>query len=425
VTQPIFAPQRTGLVPSPSITPLWWERPGLYFDDQRLVFAGRPVEALVAEYGAPATFYDRARIVENVTRLNDAFARTGQPHQTYYAVKSNRFGPVLGAIRATRVCGIDCCSPGEVRLALAAGFAPEMISFTGSAVSEEDVAAIGALPVRINVDSISMMHKVGRQFPGRRVGVRVNPQIGVGLSTQLTYAGTRPSKFGIYADRFDEALSVAASYGLTVEGVHMHVGSGWLARGLETFLRAVERLADFACQLPDLAYINVGGGIGVPHSKTDEPVDLDVYAGAIVSVVRRRLNDQIEICCEPGDYIINDCAVMAARVTMVEEKGGRLFCGLNAGFNSNPQAAHYGFVQELVHATRGPAPCDAESYLVVGNINEVIDNFHEDARLPTVREGDVLVMLNAGGYGSSMASQHCMREVAKDVMLSGGGVVRQ
>lgn len=381
------------------------------------MFAGRRVADLVAEYGAPLALYDRQQVQANVHRLADAFARTGQPHQVHYAVKSNRFGPILGAILETGRCGIDCCSPNEVRLALASGFAPEKISFTGSSVSDEDVEAIGHLPIRINVDSISMMHKIGRRFPGRRVGIRVNPQVGVGLSSQLTYAGGRPSKFGIYADRFQEALRVARYYDLVVEGVHMHVGSGWLARGLETFLRAVDRLADFAEELDHVTYVNVGGGIGVEHSAADEPVDLDLYAGGIVEVIRERLGDHVQVCCEPGDYIVNNAGILAAKVSMVEDKGGTLFVGLNVGFNSNPQAAHYGFVQELVHATAGPAPHDARSHFVVGNINEVIDNFHEDARLPDVQEDDVLVVLNAGGYGSSMASNHCMREVARDLML--------
>jgi diaminopimelate decarboxylase len=237
------------------------------------------------------------------------------------------------------------------------------------------------------------------------------------MSSALTYAGHRPSKFGIYADRFDEARRLADSYGLIVDGVHMHVGSGWLARGLETFSRAVTRLTDFAATLPDLAYVNVGGGIGVPHETGDEPVDLALYASTVALVVRERLGDHVEICCEPGDYIVNDAGILAAEVTMVEEKGGALFVGLNVGFNSNPQAAHYGFHQEIVHASRGPAGPNAKRHCVVGNINEVIDNFHEDAPLPEVHEGDVLVMLNAGGYGASMVSDHCMREVARDVFV--------
>jgi diaminopimelate decarboxylase len=389
----------------------------MHYVGSDLYFAGRSVAALVEEHGAPLALYDRQRVLANVHRLADAFARTGHPHQVYYAIKSNRFAPLLDAVRSTGRCGIDCCSPNEVKLALASGFAPEMISFTGSSVSEDDVAAIGHLPIRMNVDSISMMHKVGRLFPGRRIGIRVNPQIGVGLSSALTYAGGRPSKFGIYGDRFQEALDIAASYGLIVEGVHMHVGSGWLARGLETFLRAVDRLADFAEELPALTYVNVGGGIGVQHCAEDDPVDLDLYAGSIVSVVSERLGGHVQVCCEPGDYIVNDTAILAARVTMVEEKGGTHFVGLNVGFNSNPQAAHYGFTQELVHATRGPADDSSPTWFVVGNINEVIDNFHENARLPSVEEGDIVVMLNAGGYGSSMASNHCLRDVARDLIL--------
>jgi diaminopimelate decarboxylase len=412
-----FLDGRTAFVEVPETAQPWWTRERLKYEGDDLYFAGHRVADVVAAHGAPLTLYDRQRIVENIDRVTGAFARVGQQHQLYFAIKSNRFAPLLAAIRSTGKCGIDCCSPNEVKLALASGFAPEKISFTGSSISEEDVKAVGHLPIRINVDSISMMHKVGRNFPGRSIGIRVNPQIGVGLSTQLTYAGSKPSKFGIYADRFEEALEVARSYGLKVQGVHMHVGSGWLARGMVTFLRAVERLADFAEQLDEVVYVNVGGGIGVAHSADDQPVDLDLYARAISQVVRRRLGQHVEVCCEPGDYLVNDSAILCAKVTMVEEKGGTNFVGLNVGFNSNPQAAHYGFVQELTHATRGPSSPDHPTHLVVGNINEVIDNFHENAHLPNVQEGDVVVMLNAGGYGSSMASQHCLRETARDMML--------
>jgi diaminopimelate decarboxylase len=417
VQHTLFDAPPIGIQPNSVGESQWWERDRLRFVGNRLQFAGHWVDELVAEHGAPLTLYDRQRLIGNVNRLADALERTGQPSQLYYATKANRFGPLLGALRSTGRVGIDCCSPGEVNVALAAGFAPEKISFTGSSISEEDVEAIGHLPIRINVDSISMMHKVGRAFPGRRVGIRVNPQVGVGMSAQLTYAGARPTKFGIYADRFQEALDVAASYGLIVEGVHMHVGSGWLARGLETFMKAVNRIADFAEKLDDVRYVNVGGGIGVPHCADDEPVPLDVYASGIAAVIRRRLGAHVQICCEPGDYLVNDTAIMAACVTMVEDKGGTTFVGLNVGFNSNPQVAHYGFTHELLHATRGPAPEDADTYYVVGNINEVIDNFDEEARLPHVEEGDVLVMLNAGGYGSSMASNHCMRGLAREIML--------
>ncbi len=39
--------------------------------------------------------------------------------------------------------------------------------------------------------------------------------------------------------------------------------------------------------------------------------------------------------------------------------------------------------------------------------------------LPRVAEGDLLAFLPAGAYGSSMASDHCLRGFAKEVVLEG------
>jgi diaminopimelate decarboxylase len=55
---------------------------------------------------------------------------------------------------------------------------------------------------------------------------------------------------------------------------------------------------------------------------------------------------------------------------------------------------------------------------VAGHINEAGDLFAENHPLPEVREGDVLAILNAGGYGASMASHHCARPPAKEIVVS-------
>jgi len=54
---------------------------------------------------------------------------------------------------------------------------------------------------------------------------------------------------------------------------------------------------------------------------------------------------------------------------------------------------------------------------VVGNINEALDVWYEDALLPDMQEEAHLVLINAGGYSSSMASNHCMRGEFKEVLL--------
>jgi diaminopimelate decarboxylase len=44
--------------------------------------------------------------------------------------------------------------------------------------------------------------------------------------------------------------------------------------------------------------------------------------------------------------------------------------------------------------------------------------FAEDYPMPPVREGDVVALLNAGGYHQAMASTHCLRPVAEALYLS-------
>ena len=84
--------------------------------------------------------------------------------------------------------------------------------------------------------------------------------------------------------------------------------------------------------------------------------------------------------------------------------------------NTNVSAAHYGLPIEVVHVARPLDPPKLE-YSIAGNINEANDIFVEDVLLPEVREGDLLALLPAGAYGSSMASDHCLRGFADEVAV--------
>jgi diaminopimelate decarboxylase len=82
----------------------------------------------------------------------------------------------------------------------------------------------------------------------------------------------------------------------------------------------------------------------------------------------------------------------------------------------NGYAAHYGIPHEIIHVGRPLAPA-VLPYDVAGNINEAIDVFARNTALPEVREGDLLALLPADAYGSSMASEHCLRPLAGEVII--------
>jgi diaminopimelate decarboxylase len=397
----------------------WWVRPGLDIEDGRLRIAGHDAETLAREMGTPAFVYDLDRFAENVRRLGDAFGRAGMPVRQRFALKANREPEVLAALRALGgpgepgAIGIDACSPGEVVHALEHGWRPEEISFTGTNVSERDLDVLLARRVHLNLDAVSQVERVGRRAAevpaGRRIGLRVNPGAGAGYHDGLAYSGDRPTKFGIYADRLDEALDVAGRHGLTVDTVHVHAGSGWLGGDLPAFERALVACAAMTRHLIDrgcpIEEVNVGGGLGVPARADERPIDADVYAATIA----RHLGPLgVVVGSEPGDYIAKDTAILLGEVVTVEERGGTTFVGLDLGWNVNTAYFIYRFAQEIVVCRAADAPPTA-NVTVAGHINEGGDVFAEDYPMGPVREGDIVAILNAGGYHQAMASTHCLR----------------
>jgi diaminopimelate decarboxylase len=54
---------------------------------------------------------------------------------------------------------------------------------------------------------------------------------------------------------------------------------------------------------------------------------------------------------------------------------------------------------------------------VAGHINEGIDLWAKQRALPRLVEGDLIAFYPAGAYGSSMASDHCLRGRCAEVMV--------
>jgi diaminopimelate decarboxylase len=418
VTSPAAATSPVAIAP-------WWVRRGLDIDaDGRLRIAGVDPENLARERGTPLFVYDRARFAECARRIQAAFARTGVPFRLRFALKANPLPEVLqvfrglGAPGTPESVGIDACSPGEVLRALECGWEPAEISYTGTNLSERDLDVVLAHGVHCNLDALSQIERYGRRAPGTRIGIRIDPGTGAGYNEHLEYSGAaRPTKFGIGLERLDEALALAAAYGLAIDTVHFHAGSGWLGDGLAAFERAlpaaVEAVERTRAGRHEVVEVNVGGGLGMPARSDEQPIDLDAYA----AVVARHLGPLgVTIAAEPGDHLSKDAAVLLGEVVTIETRRGVTFVGLDIGWNVTCAYFIYGFAQELV-LCRDAGAARTEVVTVAGHINEASDVFAEDYAMPPVREGDMVALLNAGGYLQAMSSTHCLRPMGEAVFL--------
>lgn len=400
----------------------WWQREDLSYQEGDLKLLGQSIEAIARSAGGPTYLYSAERLGENFNRLRAALDGIPPPSRILYAMKSNRYLPVLTELRHRGIDGIDVCSPAELRLARQAGFREEQISFTGTSVSNSDLDILAQHPgIWINCDSISTLRRLGERCPGRKIGLRVNTQAGVGYrqNQQLRYSGKNITKFGIYMDHMEEALDVASRYHLQIAGLHFHSGCGFLNDQLVNVRKVLESALRFADMVEGLEHLNLGGGLGIPLVEDDDPLDLAAWSNVVADTLQGR---DVAIWVEPGDYLVKDTGVLVLEVNTVEVKKGRRFVGVNGGFNIHIEPAFYKLpLHPVLCKFREDEVSDDDdgACVIAGNINEALDIFAESAFLRGVREGDYIAFLNAGGYGSAMSSNHCMRGQFCEYLITG------
>lgn len=395
----------------------WWQRADLCYQREQLFFAGHRVQDLADQFGTPSFVYSTSRIQENLARLHTALtaANLAGQYSLHYAMKANRFAPLLTFLKQTGLCGIDACSPGEVEHAVSCGFAPKDISFTASSLSAQDLAVLARYDgIFMDCDSLHAIHSWGQLKPRTKIGLRVNPAMGIGRAAndKLHYAGDVTTKFGIYQEQFAEALEIAKSYGLQVSKIHFHTGCGYLTPQLEQLERIIVHCFWFVDKAGQVERVNIGGGLGVPHVAEDQPLALEQWA----AVLHRQFGARgLRVEIEPGDYLVKDAGLLLLGKTFVERKKNTVFVGVDAGFNIGPEPAYYNLPFQPVPLHYDDSTCAAMS--VVGNINEALDVWYEQAWLPDLAGHRHLALINAGAYSSAMASNHCMRGQFKEFLL--------
>src|SRR6202795_3005602 len=101
-----------------------------------------------------------------------AFAKALPDSRVFYAVKANPAPDLLKLLAGLGSC-FDTASVAEIEMVLAAGAAPERISFGNTIKKERDIARAYALGVRLfAVDRKAEVDKVARGAPGAKVFCR-------------------------------------------------------------------------------------------------------------------------------------------------------------------------------------------------------------------------------------------------------------
>ena len=378
---------------------------------------------LAEQHDTPLYIYSESKIHLNVKKLRDAFNKHYPKIRILYACKANTNVNILRILRNECV-EIDAVSPGEVYMALKAGFKPDEILFTGTSVSEVEMSYLMKEGVRMNIDSLSQLEKLLTHTVPKVISLRVNPEVGAGHHEHVITAGP-DVKFGIWEGQALEGYKMALGAGVPRFGIQMHIGSGIM--DVNHYVKAVGRLLEIAQHVAESVgivfdFIDIGGGIGVPYRPEEPEIDLDLFSETLFGFIKEKLVEynlgEPEIWVEPGRYLVAESGVILTRVTTLKSTPGKTFVGVDAGFNTLIRPAMYGSYHHIINASGLNNP--VKTYDVYGPLCESGDIFARGREIQEIEEGDLLAIMNAGAYGFSMASNYNTRLRPAEVLVFAG-----
>lgn len=398
-----------------------------HYRDGALCAEDVPLTKLAEQVGTPFYCYSTATLARHYQVFAAAVPKDSL---IAFSVKANGNQAVLKTL-ARLGAGADVVSGGELARALAAGIAPERIVFSGVGKTGEELrAALAANIHQFNVESepeLLALNAIAMAMNKRAaVTLRINPDVDAKTHAKIT-TGTAETKFGIPFAHAREAYGRAARLpGIAIVGVDVHIGSQ--ITSLEPFAAAFARVGELITTLRAdghaITRLDLGGGLGVPYARDNEPPPNPAAYGAMVTKVTKDFGCTLSF--EPGRLIAANAGVLVSRVIYVKQGDAKTFAIIDAGMNDLIRPALYDSHHEIWPVAE-PVPGGLRPrYDVVGPVCETSDLFARDRALPPLKSGDLVAIMSAGAYGAVMASAYNTRPPAPEVLVSGTewGIVR-
>ncbi len=380
-----------------------------------------PLSEIAAAVGTPFYVYSSATLLRHYALFDEALA--GTDHLICYAMKAASNQAILTTL-AQAGAGMDVVSQGEYLRARAAGVPGEKIVFSGVGKTAEEIRVALAGGIRqFNVESEPELEvlnalalELGRVAP---IAIRVNPDVDARTHAKIA-TGKSENKFGIPIRRARAVYARAASMdGVDVVGIDVHIGSQ--LTDLAPFELAYTKVAELTETLRgdghDIRRLDLGGGLGIPYSTSNEPPPMPADYGAMIKRRLGHLGCQIEI--EPGRLIAGNAWMMVARLIYVKSGEGRDFLILDGAMNDLIRPAMYEAHHDIIPVI-APAPgAETAPYDIVGPVCESGDTFARARQMPPMKTGDLIAFRSAGAYGAVMASEYNTRPLIPEVMVRG------
>eukprot|EP00052_Salpingoeca_macrocollata_P013555 m.105898 g.105898 ORF g.105898 m.105898 type:complete len:462 (+) comp18964_c0_seq1:1142-2527(+) len=379
----------------------------------------------------------RVAILWSLPALRTAFAAvraafSGGHFVHTMAIKANPYLPLLRVADAAGV-GFECASKGELLQALAAvgdrGRGGERIVFDSPVKTRAEIELALRRGVKLNADNFQELAVVaqvrgdlsldGDLASPAVVGLRVNPEIGLGTNAHLSTA-TSHSKFGVGLVQYrQEILDVYAKYDW-LNMMHVHAGSQGLS--FEQMAQGIRRTTDLALainkQRPgQIRFLDIGGGLAVDFT-SEHNTDMQAWAGHLQHVVPEIFAPDcpFQVLTEFGRWYFSKAGVIVSRVEYIKKAGDHNIILQHAGADLLVRTVYHPdkwVLRVSVFDSEGrDRSGDGEQlvYDVAGPCCFAGDIIAHQRELPRTHPGDFVMVHDTGGYYHSSWSYYNSRD---------------
>lgn len=387
------------------------------YRNQNLYCEDVNIASIAAKLGTPLYIYSKKSIVNKIKEYKDAF----KDYDTLicYALKANSNLSILRIVEDLGL-GADIVSGGELYKAKKAGFPSNKIVYAGVGKTDFEIElGIREGILSFNVESLmelEVIDQIARKYNKKaNVSIRINPDVDPKTHPYIS-TGLKKSKFGIDIHQAKDVYLYASKLkGIKVLGIHCHIGSQ--ITDISVYKEAAEKTADLVFKLKregiELEYFNMGGGLGIRYRPEDRVPSPKELAETIIPIVSQT---GLKLIIEPGRSIIGESGALITKVIFLKDKGEKHFVIVDSGMNDLLRPSIYNAYHHIVAVKQSNRKIKAD---IVGPICETGDFLGLDREIDWVDRGDLIAILSAGAYGSSMSSNYNVRPKAMEVLVDG------
>jgi len=385
--------------------------------DGKLSVGGCSIEELVKNYDSPLYILDEITLRNSCRAYKKALEKY-YPGKSLpiYASKANS-SIFMSSLVSSEGLGLDAVSEGELITAIKGGVPNEKIVFHGNNKSDKELEFAVRNNIKVIVDNdydLKRLDEISNSF-NRDLEIMIRFTPGIECHThEYIRTGSFDSKFGFGIEYLNILFNrISNTKHLKLKGLHAHIGSQIFEldphKDLgEIMVKVILDAKKFGHNIEEL---NVGGGLGIRYTESDDPPSIDEWVKTISSSVVEACNknnlDFPTLMCEPGRSIVSTAGITIYKIGAFKEIPGiRTYLSVDGGMSDNPRPITY---QSNYSACLVSNPFNINSknkYTIAGKHCESGDVLFKEIELADCKTGDLICVFGTGAYNNSMSSNY-------------------